>query len=127
MYLGLFKLWLTSDRFQVGVADASICFLYPFYTLYPWLNPGFTKRSTRSAIIGKVFVTNFSHYDYSVFEHKGFCTNVPYYRCQGKLVWSLPFYMCKYCEHTKRHIVPQIAVDWLENPRVRQKLFGIRD
>lgn len=32
-----------------------------------------------------------------------------------------------YVRTAKSHIVSQITVDWLENPRIRRKLFGIRD
>lgn len=125
--LVLFRFQLTSDRSHVSVANASICFLYP---LDPGLIPALPGvRHGQPLWEGPVFVTNFSHYDYSVFEHKSLYTslytNVPYYR--EKLVWFPPFYVCAYRKYMKRHIVPQIAVDWLENPRVRQKLFGIRD
>lgn len=48
-----------------------------FVPLGFWLNPGFAELSIGQLLWERpVFVINFSHYDYYVFEHKGFRTQM---------------------------------------------------
>lgn len=72
------------------------------------------KSSRQTLVITIVLFSNTTTFVYA---------NVPYYRYQRE-IRAISVFLRVYGEHTKRHIVRQIAVDCLENPRSAEIIWN---